>query len=454
MSLKEAKEHILIEGGNKIEGNIFVQGAKNASLPIMVGAMLTEHDVILENIPKLSDIYTMKELLDSHGALVEIEDKVNINNISKAPQSLKIRVNANKNRITSLKADYDIVKKMRASIWILGALLARFGRAEVAMPGGCTIGARLVNFHIDVLTAMNVDIKIKDGYISAKAKANDGRLEGCNFTFDNISVGATINAILAASLARGVTKLYNCAIEPEVIDFCNFLNKIGASICNIGTRELVIIGKKSLEKQNITYSVMPDRIEAGTYMIAGAITKGNVNIIGIKPSLIEIFLEKLVQANVKVDSFVDKINGREYDVISISSTKRQIKATNISTSPYPGFPTDLQAQFMTLMTIANGTSVITENIFENRLMHVPELNRMGANITIMNKNTAVIKQTDRLNGANVMASDLRASVSLIIAGLVADGKTIVSHIHHLDRGYFMLEEKLSSCNASIKRILK
>ncbi len=414
---------IVVEGGNSLSGKIRISGSKNASLPIMAASMLIENSY-LENIPNVSDIHTMIDLLKNHGCEINFEkDKIYINS----------------SKINNFNAPYEIVKKMRASIWVLGPLLAKFGRASVSMPGGCTLGARQVDLHIDGLRAMGASIEISEGYIVAEVK---GKLKGTNFHFNKVSVGATINLAIAATLAEGETILTNCAIEPEVVDLCNFLISCGAEIEGQGTQRMIIKGSNSLKKE-VRYRVISDRIEAGTYMIAAKITNGSITLSNIDYKIVENICHYLSFTGIE---FINK----DSEIEVISSGK--IIPHSIETNPYPCFPTDLQAQYMTLMTVANGDSIITENIFENRLMHVPELCRMNANIKIQNHNTAFVYGVDHLTGAEVRSSDLRASVSLILAGLVAKGKTYVKKVHHLDRGYHDIERKLSSCGVKIYRI--
>lgn len=421
-------DSIVIQGGTPLVGEIIISGSKNASLPLMVASLLTDQVLELTNIPQLSDINTMKALLGNHGTTIKSE-------IHK-DESLTLQLSSNS--ISNYLAPYDIVRKMRASIWVLGPLLARFGEAKVSLPGGCAIGARQVDLHIAVMEAMGATIVIEQGYIHATTK---GRLQGVHFSFDKPSVGATINAILAGVLAEGEMRLFNCAKEPEIVDLCHCLNKMGADIRGINTSEIHIIGKDQLF--GTSYEVVADRIEAGTYMIAAAATKGDIKLLGINYEIVENLALKMIEAGVDVQFGDNYVRVRH---------KGDIKATNISTQPYPGFPTDLQAQFMCLMTMAKGSSLILENIFENRFMHVPELCRMGANITV-NGNNAAVKGVEKLTGAEVMASDLRASVSLIIAGLCAKGETKVRRVYHLDRGYQTLEKKLSNCGANILRIV-
>jgi UDP-N-acetylglucosamine 1-carboxyvinyltransferase len=421
-------DSLVINGGNPLSGSVKISGAKNAALPILAATLLTDHQIILSNVPKLTDIYTIKELLKSLGSNIEVLQDL---------QTSGYILDVNCDSINNLTADYEIVRKMRASIWVLAPLLAKFGEAMVSLPGGCTIGARQVDLHIKVLESMGAEICLENGYIHAKSK---GRLKATNFTFEKVSVGASITAIMAASLADGETVLSSCAMEPEIIDLCNFLQQIGAQIQGIGTSTLTIIGQESLGKTN--YMIMPDRIEAGTYMVAAAISKGELDILGIDYNLVKNIAEKLSEAGILVEQ---KINGLKVKYID------KILPVNIDTAPYPGFATDLQAQIMSLMAIASGDSVITENIFENRFMHVPELCRMGADIKV-DGHHARIKGVKSLKGAEVMASDLRASVSLILAGLAAEGRTKVRRIYHLDRGYQDLVAKLTACGAEVERI--
>ncbi|WP_425362666.1 UDP-N-acetylglucosamine 1-carboxyvinyltransferase [Candidatus Tisiphia endosymbiont of Hybos culiciformis] len=418
-------DSLIIKGGIPLEGSISISGAKNAALPIMTAALLTDK-LNINNIPKLTDILTMKKLLENLGSVVTVTDHQD-----------HLSMDIDSSNINNFTAPYDIVRKMRASIWVLGPLLSRFSKAKVSLPGGCAIGARQVDLHIAALQAMGANIDVDHGYINATIK---GRLKAVHFVFKQISVGATINSIMAATLAEGETILFNCAREPEIVDLCHCLNKMGAEINGIGTSEVRIAGKSYLK--NTHYSVMPDRIEAGTYMMAAAITKGNLNIYGINSNIVENIVLKLIEAGIKVEpidnglrvSYVDRLN-----------------PVDIHTSPYPGFATDFQAQFMSLMTLCSGSSTITETIFENRFMHVPELCRMGANITVKG-NSAIIHGVPFLTGAEVMASDLRASVSLVLAGLAANDTTKIHRIYHLDRGYQTLEKKLSNCGANIVRV--
>jgi len=415
-------DSIVVRGGNKLIGDVYISGAKNAALPIMASAILSDKELVLENIPNLTDITTMISLLENIG----VECK-----------SSNGRMLLNAKHINSVEAPYDIVRKMRASIWVLGPLVGRFGEAKVSFPGGCALGARQVDLHIAGLEAMGARIEIDHGYIIASAKNG---LVGAHFTFDKVSVGATINLIMAAVLAKGDTTLSNVAREPEIIDLCHCLIGMGAKIENIGADTLHITGVPSLNAHR--YSVIPDRIEAGTYMVASAITNGNLCIKNIKYEMVENLANKLIEVGIQLEE--------SHHGIYVKGNGR-FDSVDISTMPYPGFSTDLQAQYMALMTLGRGTAIVTENIFENRFMHVPELCRMGANITISGNN-AIIRGADHLVGAEVMASDLRASVSLILAGLAAQGETKVRRIYHLDRGYESLEEKLRACGAEIQRI--
>lgn len=419
-------DSIVIQGGKPIIGEINISGSKNASLPLMAASLLTEEDLVLTSVPKISDISTMMQLLSNHGTQIGISEK---------EDSLELTLSSKE--ITNFVAPQDIASKMRASIWVLGSLLARFGKAKVSLPGGCAIGARQVDLHLAVMEALGAIIDTENGYIIAKSK---GRLKGCDYKFSKRSVGATINAIFAAVLASGESNFINCAVDPEIPDLCHCMNSMGAEIYGIGTTNLKIIGKAKLS--GCKYNVLPDRIEAGTYMIATAVTRGNILLKGINLDILEDLVPRMRKSGIHI---VEEAGG-----IRIKHSG-EIKPVNISTEPYPGFSTDLQAQFMTLMILANGKSEVQENIFENIFMHVPELCRMGANITI-NGNKAFINGVSELNGTEVMASDLRASASLVIAGLVATGETKIRGIHHLDRGYQLLEKKLTNCGADIARV--
>ena len=417
-------QKLLINGKKELLGNISISGSKNATLPILAATILS-NKVRLTNVPLVKDIFTMTELLKFIGL------KVNILN---SKNSIKVE-NTNKNKITL--APYKLVKTMRAGVLVLGPLLAKYKKAKISLPGGCAIGSRPVDLHLFALKKLGAKIKIKNGYIVADAKNG---LKGANITFPNISVGATENAILASFNAKGKTVLRNCAIEPEIKDLVLFLNKLGGKIKLIN-RKIIINGCENTKKK-INHKVIFDRIETGTYMIAAALIGKKIILKNTNPKMIKTEINILKKMGVKI-----KVNKT---IIEILKSKK-IKKINVSTKPYPGFPTDLQAQLMVLMTLANGRSKIRENIFENRYMHVPELRRMGADIKIKNR-TATISGPSKLTGAEVMATDLRASVSLVLAALVADNRTIINRIYHLDRGYEFLEKKLKNCKANIKRI--
>ena len=416
-------EKLEIIGGKKLQGSINISGSKNASLPILAATILV-NKVTLNNVPQVKDIDTMIELLTSLGSKIYI---------NKNKKKIKIYNYKSNKKV----AKYKYVKTMRAGILVLGSLLSKFGKAKVSLPGGCAIGLRPVNLHIEALKKMGVKIKIIQGYIYATA--NNG-LKGAKISFPKVSVGATENLIIAACKAKGRTILSNCAIEPEVKDLSNFLIKLGCKIKWLGKRKVQIDGVKNLK--DINYNIMFDRIEAVTYMIAAAATNGRVSIKNIQPKIIDKEILLLKKIGVKI---IEKKNK-----ITIISSK-SLKGINIKTSPYPGFPTDLQAQLMVLMCKAKNQSIIRENIFENRFMHVSELNRMGADIIVKGRK-AIINGNKKLNGAQLMATDLRASVSLVIAALISNKKSIINRIYHLDRGYENIEKKLSNCGANIKRI--
>lgn len=412
-------DELHIDGGFKLEGSVTINGAKNAALPMLAATLLTSETVTLRDIPELRDIKTMLKLLTHLG--------VQWGNGS------NLKVEATK--IIEPEAPYEIVKTMRASSLILGPLLARCGYAKVSLPGGCAIGARPLDMHLKGLEAMGAETKIEDGYILAKTK----KLRGADFTFDRVTVTGTENMMMAATLAEGTTKLRNTAREPEVIDLANCLRKMGAEISGDGTTEIIIQGKEKLH--GTEHNIVADRIEAGTYMIAAAMTGGNVLIENVVPIHVEALIEKLRNAGAQFE-----INDSS---IRVAGPKKLL-SINCTTAPYPGFATDLQAQWMAAMTVAQGTSVVTETVFENRFMHVAELRRMGANISVQGK-TAVIQSVDQLKGAPVMCTDLRASACLVLAGLVADGTTNLQRVYHLDRGYENIEKKLSNLGAHIKR---
>ena len=417
-------QKLLINGKKELSGKISISGSKNATLPILAATILS-HQVELKNIPLVRDIFTMIDLLKFIGLKISILKNKKIITIN----------NTNKN-IKTL-APYKLVKTMRAGVLVLGPLLAKYKKAKISLPGGCAIGTRPVNLHLLALKKLGAKIKIKNGYIFAEAKNG---LKGAKITFPSISVGATENAVLAAFNAKGKTILKNCAIEPEVKDLIKFLNTLGGRIKIVG-RKILIIGCK-INKKHITHEVIFDRIELGTYMIAAALVGKKIILDKINPSIIRNEVDILKKMGVRL-----KVKRSTIEILK----SNKIKKINLSTKPYPGFPTDLQAQLMVLMTRAQGISRITESIFENRFMHVPELKRMGANIEIKNK-IAIVKGPSKLTGAEVMATDLRASVSLVLAGLVADNRTIINRIYHLDRGYEFLEKKLKNCKARIRRI--
>ena len=413
-------DKIIICGGKKLEGEVSVSGSKNAALPLLVSSLLTTGWNTFHNIPDLVDIKTIKRLLESLGAEIKGEETVRING----------------DKICNCEASYDLVKTMRASILVLGPLVARMGTAKVSLPGGCAIGARPVNVHTKALEALGARIKLKDGYIEAKAS----RLKGTAICLDLPTVTGTENIMMAACLAKGTTLIKNAAKEPEVVNLAEVLCGMGAKISGAGTDTIRIDGVDGLHAVEAT--VIPDRIEAGTFMAAAGITGGNIKIMGCDPCHLDAIITKLRNAGMDI-SIVD-------GGIRAVGTGR-IKSTDIKTLAYPGFPTDLQAQMMALMTVGDGLSVITETIFENRFMHVSELMRMGADISVAG-NTAVVKGVPKLRGAPVMATDLRASASLILAGLAAEGVTELSRVYHIDRGYQKIEEKLSSLGADIKRV--
>ena len=416
-------DKLLISGGQTLSGDVRISGAKNAALPVLMAALLTKEPLHVRNVPHLHDITTTMELLGRMGVNLEIDEKLNIT--------------ADSGSLNSVVAPYDLVKTMRASILVLGPLLAHFGKAEVSLPGGCAIGSRPVNLHIDGLRAMGADIRIEDGYIKASAD----RLHGARIFMDVVSVTGTENLLMAATLADGTTVIENAAREPEVVDLADCLISMGARITGAGTDEIVIEGVESLHGAD--HSVIPDRIETGTYLVAAAITGGDITVRDTAPHLLDAVLEKLRQAGADVEV------GEDW--ITLQTHGKRMKAVNIRTAPYPAFPTDMQAQFMVLNCVAEGTGTITETIFENRFMHVQELQRMGAQIELQG-NTAIVKGTEKLQGAPVMATDLRASASLALAGVVAGSETVIDRIYHIDRGYEGIEEKLSRLGASIKRV--
>tara|TARA_B100001250_G_scaffold383877_1_gene378174 strand:- start:1102 stop:2358 length:1257 start_codon:yes stop_codon:yes gene_type:complete len=417
-------QKLAIKGGRKLSGTIMISGSKNATLPILASTILTNKKVTITNVPIVKDVETMVNLLKSIGSKIKLDKKEKI-------------VEVLNNNIVKTFAPYNLLKTMRAGVLVLGSLLGKYRVAKVSLPGGCAIGSRPIDLHLSSLKKMGAKIKIKNGYIVASAKKG---LKGCLIRFPKISVGATENALIASCFAKGITKLRNCATEPEVSDLINFLKKLGFKINLFGKRGINIYGFKKLKP--VTHKVIFDRIEAGTYIIASALTNGNLKIKNINPKIISTEIDLLTKMGVKI------IKKKDFVVVNNS---KKIKGINLTTQPYPGFPTDLQAQIMVLMTKAQGISNIKEKIFENRFMHVSELRRMGANIHIQGNN-AKIYGNSRLNGAELMATDLRASVSLVLAGLVASNRTIINRIYHLDRGYEEIEKKLSKCGAKIKRM--
>jgi UDP-N-acetylglucosamine 1-carboxyvinyltransferase len=418
-------DSILVTGGSALHGEIPIAGAKNACLTLMPATLLSEEPITLTNAPRLSDIKTMGVLLESLGTEVT------------SMQDGKVLTMTSHN-LDNLTADYDIVRKMRASILVLGPMLARAGQAVVSLPGGCAIGARPVDLHLKAMEALGAQIELRDGYVHAKAPQG---LKGATIEFPFVSVGATENALLAATLAQGTTILKQAAREPEIVDLAECLNAMGAQIDGHGTSTIIIQGVDRLH--GATHPVVTDRIELGTYMLAPAITGGEVECLGGKIELLTAFCDKLDEAGLSVE--------QTQRGLKVKRTSADIKAINVTTEPFPGFPTDLQAQMMALLCTARGTSVLEEKIFENRFMHAPELSRMGAQIEV-NGGMATVTGVERLKGAPVMATDLRASVSLILAGLAAEGETLVNRVYHLDRGYERVEEKLSDCGAKIERI--
>ncbi len=423
-------DRILIRGGNRLSGKLPISGAKNSALTLMPCALLTEEPVTLRNLPRLADVDSFGHLLNQLGVSTEIEGA--------RPTDFGRVMTMRAGRLTSTEAPYDIVRKMRASILVLGPLVARAGEATVSLPGGCSIGNRPIDLHLKALEAMGAHIELAAGYV--KATAPGGRLPGGRVAFPIVSVGATENAVMAAVLAKGGTVIENAAREPEIVDLCNLLLAMGASISGVGTETLEIEGVDRLH--GATYRVMPDRIEAGSYACAVGIAGGDVELVGVKGEDMRATIAALIDAGVKVEE-----KGQSLFV----SSDGKLKPLTLSTAPFPGFATDMQAQFMAMLCKADGASVLTETIFENRYMHVPELARMGADIQVRGR-TAVVRGVDHLVGAPVMATDLRASMSLIIAGLVAEGQTEVSRVYHLDRGYERLEEKLSAVGADIERV--
>lgn len=418
-------DKLVISGGNTLNGEMRVSGAKNAALPILAASLLSETPVVIGNIPHLHDITTTMELLGGMGIQLVVDENMNIE--------------VDSSSIKCFEAPYELVKTMRASILVLGPLVARFGQANVSLPGGCAIGTRPVNMHLEGLARMGAEISVEGGYIKAKA----GRLKGCRLVLDQITVTGTENLMMAAALAEGKTVIENAAREPEVVDLAIFLNAMGALIKGAGTDILEIEGVDALSANGLHYDILPDRIETGTYLVAATMTGGKIKIKGTRPDILDAVLAKLREAGAEIEI------GQDW--IGLDMQGRRPKAISVRTAPYPAFPTDMQAQLTAMNTVAEGVGVMTETVFENRFMHVQEMQRMGANIHL-ESNTAICTGVTRLTGAPVMATDLRASASLVLAGLVAEGDTVVDRIYHIDRGYECIEEKLAQLGAEIRRV--
>lgn len=418
-------DKLLIQGGARLAGTLRISGAKNSALPILAATLLTEEPVVLSNLPHLHDVTTMLELLGSLGAEVVVDE------------TMEVEITAR--QLTRLRAPYELVKTMRASFVVLGPLLARFGEAEVSLPGGCAIGARPVDQHLKAFEALGAEITVEEGYV--RGSAPEG-LKGTEFCFDMVTVGGTENVLMAATLAEGTTRICNAAQEPEIIDLANCLNAMGARIRGHGTAEIEVEGVKRLH--SCSYRVMPDRVEAGTYLIAAAATGGSVRLVSVDPSTLVAVLDKLRESGAEIRCGADWI---ELDMHGLRP-----RAVDLETAPYPGFPTDMQAQYLALNAVAEGSSRILETIFENRFMHVQEINRLGANIELAGPSTAVVHGVEKLRAAPVMATDLRASFSLVVAALVAEGTTLIDRIYHIDRGYETIEEKLTQLGANVQRI--
>ncbi len=416
-------DKLIVNGGVPLRGEIRISGAKNAALPVLVASLLTKEPLRIGNVPHLQDITTTMELLGRMGVRLVVDEHMTIE--------------ADASDIHTLRAPYDLVRTMRASILVLGPLLARFGEAEVSMPGGCAIGSRPVNLHIKGLQAMGADITIEDGYIRARTK----RLKGARIFMDAVSVTGTENLLMAATLADGTTVIENAAREPEIIDLANCLNRMGARVSGAGSAVLTVEGVSALH--GARHDIIPDRIETGTYLVAAAMTGGVVKLRCVQPTLLEAVLDKLREAGAAIETGPD--------FVRLSMEGRELRAVNVRTAPYPAFPTDMQAQFVVLNAIATGTGTVVETVFENRFMHVHELQRMGADI-VMEGNMAVVRGVKALHGAPVMATDLRASASLVLAVLVARSETLIDRIYHIDRGYECIEEKLAQLGARIRRI--
>ncbi|MDI9220642.1 UDP-N-acetylglucosamine 1-carboxyvinyltransferase [Pantoea sp. EA-12] len=411
-----------VQGPTRLSGEVTISGAKNAALPILFAALLAEEPVEIQNVPKLRDIDTTMKLLSLLGARVERNGSVHVD----------------AREVNVFSAPYDLVKTMRASIWALGPLVARFGQGQVSLPGGCAIGARPVDLHITGLEQLGAEIKLEEGYVKASV---NGRLKGAHIVMDKVSVGATVTIMSAATLATGITIIENAAREPEIVDTANFLNTLGAKISGAGTDKITIEGVERLGGG--VYRVLPDRIETGTFLVAAAISRGKVICHKAQPDTLDAVLAKLRDAGAEIET------GEDW--ISLDMHGKRPKAVNIRTAPHPGFPTDMQAQFTLLNMVAEGTGVITETIFENRFMHIPELIRMGGHAEI-ESNTAICHGVETLSGAQVMATDLRASASLVLAGCIAEGSTLVDRIYHIDRGYEHIEDKLKAMGANIERV--
>lgn len=426
-------DRIRIQGGRALKGTIPISGAKNATLPLMIASLLTDETLVLDNVPRLADVVLLQHILSNHGVDIMVSGKRAGEN-EHTGQSMHLSAKT----IVDTVAPYHLVSKMRASFWVIAPLLARMGEAKVSMPGGCAIGTRPVDFHLDALKALGAEIEIEAGYVLAKAKRG---LQGARINFPKVSVGATHTALMAAALASGETVIENAAREPEVSDVAECLQKMGAEIDGIGTSTLRVQGTKRLK--GARHAVLPDRIETGTYAMAVAMTGGDVVLAGARPELLQDALDVLKRAGATIEVTNEGIR--------IARNGSALAPVEVTTAPFPGFPTDLQAQLMALMSRAKGTSKITETIFENRFMHVSELARLGARIHL-DGDTASIEGVEKLKGAPVMATDLRASVSLVIAGLAAEGETMVHRVYHLDRGFERLEEKLAGCGASIERV--
>jgi UDP-N-acetylglucosamine 1-carboxyvinyltransferase len=418
-------DKLSITGGARLAGRLRVSGAKNSTLPILAGTLLTDEPVLIGNAPHLHDVTTMIELLGCLGADVVIDEKLNVEVCA--------------GNLHSYRAPYELVKTMRASFLVLGPLVAKFGEAEVSLPGGCAIGSRPVDQHLKGLEVLGAQVTVSDGYV--KALAPDG-LIGADVYMDLVTVGGTENLMMAACLAKGTSRLQNCAREPEIVDLGNFLNKLGAKVSGHGTSTIVIEGVPKMHGGE--HRVMADRVEAGTYLIAAAATRGNVKLVDVDPDTLGAVLEKLQHAGAVIET------GEDW--ISLDMHGKRPRAVDVETTPYPGFPTDMQAQFMAMNAVAEGTSTIRENIFENRFMHVQEMNRLGANIELHGHSMAVVHGVDELRAAPVMATDLRASSSLVIAALVAHGTTVIDRIYHIDRGYETIEEKLQQLGGEVQRV--